>query len=76
MTEELKPCPFCGEFPYAREFKVTVFRPYSKLITAMQIECSFGACSYQPSQPSWLYPMEKEEAITAWNTRHGENNEK
>lgn len=76
MENELLPCPFCGEKPSSREFQTHVFRPYSQIIDAMIIECNAGNCFYQPSQPSWLYPMEKQEAIKAWNIRHGESNGK
>ena len=58
MSDDLKPCPFCGTMPVIHCVDATYDTWY--------IECVYGGCSCKPE--TWYYDT-KEEAIEAWNTR-------
>jgi len=58
MSDELKPCPFCGVKPMRHED--------DNHSTALEIECVNEIC---PTKPS-LWGKTEAEAIAAWNTRH------
>ena len=60
MTEELKPCPFCGSQPWSYDD--------ANHSTAWEVECGNTTCSAQPS----VWKTTKAEAISAWNRRAGE----
>lgn len=57
MSEELKPCPFCGGEAACIED--------GSHSTAWEIGCYNGQCAAEPS----VWEPRKEVAITAWNTR-------
>ena len=57
MTDELKPCPFCGG-------EATCIENGSHS-TAWEIGCYNGQCAAKPS----VWEPRKEVAITAWNIR-------
>ena len=63
MTEELKPCPFCGD-----EARIVLDRGRN----AVGVECS--KCTAQ-QPPSWDVASE-EWAVRAWNTRLSHSAEK
>lgn len=63
MTDELKPCPFCGEAPELGSISVNVpggDRNYF-------VECNNLACCIRPH----TILMPKSNAIAVWNTRAG-----
>jgi Lar family restriction alleviation protein len=57
MTEELKPCPFCGG-----EVKASKISRYSQ---RHQVACYSQICAAQPS----IVESKKSVAISAWNSR-------
>ena len=57
MTDELKPCPFCGGEAACIED--------GSHSTAWEIGCYNGQCAAEPS----VWEPRKEMAIAAWNTR-------
>ena len=64
LTEELKPCPFCGG--------TDLFIPeYEKCLGAMRIKCRNRECRaigpryYEKGKTAYI----REEAIKAWNRR-------
>ena len=66
MTEELKPCPFCGgpaELKDARKFLVVSRQSY---ITPYSVSCENKQCGVKPHTP---FVDSEQEAITAWNRR-------
>lgn len=64
MSEELKPCPFCGETPDASDkatFRYTDGHKWGAVVccgTGPEVRTGYGEISH------W-----KDDAITAWNTR-------
>ena len=59
LTEELKPCPFCGRKP-------RVFRTTNGLVE-YQVACPFRTCLIQP-MTEWQ--EEKKDCIVDWNIRN------
>lgn len=57
MSEELKPCPFCGGEPYTLDTR-----------EGWHIECSNDDCVCQPSLYTFYHRFE--DAVEKWNTRH------
>lgn len=72
ITEELLPCPFCGNMP-------TITEPYngcqccreSGEICCQNDKCPMSAIVYFDN-----IMFTKEQAVKLWNTRHGESNGK
>lgn len=75
MSEELKPCPFCGEVSmvslYAPKY------PISADCDDAQVRCSncdaVGPpmlCDMDDEDAEHHWPRARQEAITAWNTRN------
>lgn len=62
MSNELKPCPFCGGEPTE---EVNLVLPYE--IELYKIKCENKKCTILPSTTAY----KKEDAIKAWNTRKG-----
>ena len=62
MSEELKPCPFCGEG------RVCLFDVQGEEGPAFTIGCVTDDCPGHVAV-SWRYPT-REKAIEAWNTRY------
>ena len=62
MSEELKPCPFCGEKPFVKSFG-------SKITT---IFCDGEACRVHPSVDN----IDLDSATKGWNTRAYEEENK
>lgn len=62
MTEELKPCPFCGGNAYLNCYKGTNYW--------WEVSCTL--CGASVSSPKIFFPYNKEarnEAIKKWNRR-------
>jgi len=71
MSDELKPCPFCGG-------KATVDQQYDETWdgeeAGVDLYCDIGCenddCGVKPSVSSW--DSTYEDAVERWNTRKGE----
>lgn len=62
MSEELKPCPFCGNT------KMLVYEEKGRFgFTEWIVECDSHYCACQPTAHDSY--QTKEEAVEAWNTR-------
>jgi Lar family restriction alleviation protein len=57
MSDDLKPCPFCGGEPFS-------FEDYGHS-TAWEVGCSNSQCRVEPH----VWEKTKDEAIASWNTR-------
>jgi Lar family restriction alleviation protein len=57
MSDDLKPCPFCGGEPFS-------FEDYGHS-TAWEVGCSNAQCRVEPH----VWEKTKDEAIASWNTR-------
>lgn len=59
MSDELKPCPWCGKAPTLH---------YSDITEEWHVYCYHGDCMVSP----YVFKLTKAEAIAAWNTRADE----
>jgi len=57
MTEQLKPCPFCGGEPFKLDCE-----------QGWHLECANDDCISQPALSGFHHRYEN--AVKAWNTRH------
>ena len=57
MSDDLKPCPFCGGEPFS-------FEDYGHS-TAWEVGCSNSQCRVEPH----VWEKTKDEALASWNTR-------
>ena len=66
MSEELRPCPFCGG-----EAKVCVYEAYMEYPECYAVGCgaTIEEMEYDHVARTEVFET-KEEAINAWNTRH------
>lgn len=65
-TEELKPCPFCGEFPTLKH-DLRYPQGYDDSIHASEVICENLDCPIYNADNT--YYLTDEEAIEAWNRR-------
>jgi hypothetical protein len=66
MSEELKPCPWCGELPRLYTMSDNSCNDY------WEIGCAGEECAANPSTMSFI---SVEDAIEKWNTRFEEQPE-
>jgi Lar family restriction alleviation protein len=57
MSDDLKPCPFCGGEPFS-------FEDYGHS-TAWEVGCSNSQCRVEPN----VWEKTRDEALASWNTR-------
>ena len=67
LTEELKPCPFCGRKPKVIRDREIHFAWTGSPLTAYQAYCPFKTCLVQP-MTEWR--EKKQDCIADWNTRN------
>ncbi len=62
---EIKPCPFCGEKPEAKNWNTMngYYEPIGR-----SVQCLSKLCKINPE----VYKKTQQEAIKAWNTRYEE----
>ena len=66
-TDKLKPCPFCGEDKFIELVNIDYIG--DTYVNEYKVECHRHDCLVCPE--TLLFDTEKE-AVTAWNTRHGD----
>ena len=64
MSEELKPCPFCGG--EATLFQIKCITHSNGGAGMFQVKCVNLQCNVSPKT---MYESSKDEAIVAWNRR-------
>ena len=64
LTEELKPCPFCGRKPKVCKRLISWS---SQVLKMYQVACPFKTCRVKP-MTEWR--EKKQDCIADWNTRN------
>lgn len=68
LNEKLAPCPFCGSDAEIKDYPECIPKS-ARCIYYAEVHCSHPQCQ------AGLWEYTKEEAIKAWNTRIGKDNE-